>query len=127
MCDWTREPVRRREGAIQPETLASDTRVSFPRPRVLAGVAAAVAAVAAAAMMLPSGAPDASSQASATRAAPAAIPAARESATAVAARESVASGSGGTVEQTAAGVDDGVPSSSDVARTSRIGGCSHDL
>ncbi len=104
VCYSLREWERQREGASHQPLPPSNSGLPF-RPRVLGAIAAGVVAlVAAAALLWPSATPAVSS----AKAPPPA---------------------GAVVEQTSAGLDDGVPSSTDVARGGAAGArhCEHEL
>ena len=102
MCYSLRELDRQRNGAMQEPLPPSTSKRPFSRPRIAGAIAAALAAlVAAAALIWPSETPALSSVKPALPAAPVVI------------------------EQTSAGVDDGVPSGTDVARSGRAVGERH--
>ena len=117
MCYWVRDPDRQRAGVTQQPMPPEGTRLPFIRPRIAGAVAVAlVALVAAAALLLPASTTAVSSE---TSAAP------------VAATnfEATSDRSGVVIEQTSTVVDDGVPSSTEVARSSVRGSghCDHGL
>jgi hypothetical protein len=109
VCYSLRELNRQRMGAEEPLP-PSTSGQPFSRPRLAGAIAAAVlAAAGVAALLWPAGTP-AKPDVSGTQAA--------------------APGAGMVVEQTAAGINDGVPSNTEVARTGRaagVGHCEHDL
>jgi hypothetical protein len=115
MCYRVREPDRQHDNVTQQVLPPSTSRLSFIRPRVVGALAAVlVALVATAALLLPSSTPAVSSE---KAAAPVAV-----SNVAVPARSDV------VIEQTSTTLDDGVPSSTEVARnTVRSGHCDHGL
>lgn len=105
MCYSLREQDRQRKGAAQEPPQPSTSKLPFSRPRIAGAVAAGlVALVAAAALLWPSQTPALSSA-------------------------KPAQPSAAVIEQTSAGVDDGVPSVTDVARNGSVGDrhCAHDL
>src|SRR5438105_3307585 len=104
-----RELIRRREGAAQ-QPLPPST--PFMRPRTVGVIAAGIVALAAAAALVwPSATPAVPDTRSA-----AAVPAAPAALTPI-------------VEQSSSGMDDGIPSGTEVARSSAAAGrhCDHDL
>ena len=107
MCYSLREWDRQRLGAMDEASRTPGSQPHFSRPRVIGAVAAGLVALAAgAAVLWPSSTPAVSSD-----------KAAQPSSTLV-------------IEQKSSGIDDGVPSSTDVARSGATAGmrhCEHDL
>ena len=118
MCYSLREPDPERKGASQEPVPPS--RQTLSRPRVAVAIAFGIATVATAALLLPSQTPAVSGVKPAQPAAAVAGPATADASL----RPSPAA-----IEQTTLGVDDGVPSGAEVARTERTGSsgrCAHD-
>jgi len=122
MCHLVRDFERRPFGATQDSLPPSPSRPTLARPRLVGALAALVALAATAALLLlPSQGPT-PAQATAAAAATAPVEVGAGAVVPVTVR------SGPAIEQTAAGVDDGVPGSTEVARSTPASGhCHHDL